>query len=230
MAGQVWSNCCRLPVRHSGFLWRPPVPLRLPELFLDRRDLSEAQEQHHRDHGGSQAPETKRSLLRKDVNEFDKLCGEGYPDARTIFHAAVAVDIWCLRRPRAGMPPRRTPLPPRLPPSGSRIVSPLAAPIGRRVRCAGRQGALWLGCAGSPAVPVLGAPLQRIHDFGHVAAAARYGLERADDASGLVRAAGGDQRSDRNAEPTSERRVLRVPSTRGGSGPLWAEIAPASCS
>src|SRR4029079_10735526 len=38
------------------------------------------------------APETKRSLLRKDVNEFDKLCGEGDPDARTIFHAALTPD------------------------------------------------------------------------------------------------------------------------------------------
>src|SRR6185312_8382259 len=36
----------------------------------------------------SVAPETKRTLLRKEVNEFDKLCGEGDPDARTIFHAA----------------------------------------------------------------------------------------------------------------------------------------------
>jgi hypothetical protein len=35
------------------------------------------------------APETKRSLLRKDVTEFDKLCGEGDPDARAIFQAAV---------------------------------------------------------------------------------------------------------------------------------------------
>jgi hypothetical protein len=35
------------------------------------------------------APETKRSLLKKDVAEFDKLCGEGDPDARAIFQAAV---------------------------------------------------------------------------------------------------------------------------------------------
>src|SRR5215813_8600234 len=35
------------------------------------------------------APETKRSLLKKDVTEFDKLCGEGDPDARAIFQAAV---------------------------------------------------------------------------------------------------------------------------------------------
>src|SRR5262245_5301342 len=34
-------------------------------------------------------PETKRSLLKKDVTEFDKLCGEGDPDARAIFQAAL---------------------------------------------------------------------------------------------------------------------------------------------
>jgi hypothetical protein len=28
-------------------------------------------------------------LLKKDVTEFDKLCGEGDPDARAIFQAAV---------------------------------------------------------------------------------------------------------------------------------------------
>src|ERR1700746_730363 len=36
------------------------------------------------------APETKRSLLKKDVTEFDKLCGEGDPDARAIFQAAMS--------------------------------------------------------------------------------------------------------------------------------------------
>ena len=35
------------------------------------------------------APETKRSLLKKDVTEFDKLCGEGDPDARAIFQTAI---------------------------------------------------------------------------------------------------------------------------------------------
>ena len=33
--------------------------------------------------------ETKRSLLRKDVAEFDKLCAEGDPDAKAIFHAVL---------------------------------------------------------------------------------------------------------------------------------------------
>jgi hypothetical protein len=35
-------------------------------------------------------PDTKRSLLKKDVTEFDKLCGEGDPDARAIFQAAMS--------------------------------------------------------------------------------------------------------------------------------------------
>ena len=153
----------------------------------------------------SVAPETKRTLLRKDVNEFDKLCGEGDPDARTIFHAAITPDH---PAPAATETANAT--------TADAGHGPAAAgaqpdPSSRRSQlqsgCAGRQGALWLGCAGSPAVRLLGAPFQRIHDFGHVAAAARYGLERADDAAGLVRAARGDQRSDQNAEPASERRV-----------------------
>src|SRR5215470_16610935 len=33
------------------------------------------------------APETKRSLLKKDVMECDKLCGEADPEARAIFQS-----------------------------------------------------------------------------------------------------------------------------------------------
>jgi hypothetical protein len=33
--------------------------------------------------------ETKRSLLKKEVAEFDKLCGDGDPEARAIFQAAM---------------------------------------------------------------------------------------------------------------------------------------------
>src|SRR4029450_3630766 len=35
-------------------------------------------------------PETKRSLLKKEVTEFDKLCGERDPEARVIVHAAMS--------------------------------------------------------------------------------------------------------------------------------------------
>ena len=37
----------------------------------------------------SVTPETKRSLLKKDVTDFDRLCGAGDPDARALFHAAL---------------------------------------------------------------------------------------------------------------------------------------------
>lgn len=36
------------------------------------------------------APDTKRSLLKKDVTEFDKLCGDADPQARVIFQAAMS--------------------------------------------------------------------------------------------------------------------------------------------
>src|SRR3984893_17953056 len=35
------------------------------------------------------AADTKRALLRKDITEFDKACGDGDPDARTVFLAAL---------------------------------------------------------------------------------------------------------------------------------------------
>src|SRR4029077_8896526 len=33
--------------------------------------------------------DAKRALLRKDIAEFDKTCGDGDPDARTVFQAAL---------------------------------------------------------------------------------------------------------------------------------------------
>ena len=35
------------------------------------------------------AADAKRTLLRKDIAEFDKSCGDGDPDARTVFQAAI---------------------------------------------------------------------------------------------------------------------------------------------
>jgi hypothetical protein len=35
------------------------------------------------------AADAKRALLRKDIAEFDKTCGDGDPDARTVFQAAL---------------------------------------------------------------------------------------------------------------------------------------------
>ena len=41
------------------------------------------------------AADAKRALLRKDIAEFDKTCGDGDPDARTVFQAA---SNWTLLR------------------------------------------------------------------------------------------------------------------------------------
>ena len=107
----------------------------------------------------SVAPETKRSLLRKDVNEFDKLCGEGDPDARTIFHAAVAVEHPAPAAAESGHATTADAAPPRLPPSRSRIC--LAARSSNRSACSVRRaprsimaGLRWV--AGSPG---LGCPI-----------------------------------------------------------------------
>ena len=35
------------------------------------------------------AADAKRALLRKDIAEFDKICGDSDPDARTVFHASL---------------------------------------------------------------------------------------------------------------------------------------------
>src|SRR5215831_17868986 len=82
------------------------------------------------------APETKRSLLKKDVTEFDKLCGEGDPDARAIFQAAVTEH-----------------------PGDAGHVSAAAAPAEAPSR---RQGALRLGRAQSPAGRFVGAAFRRL--------------------------------------------------------------------
>ena len=56
----------------------------------------------------SVTPETKRSLLKKDVTDFDRLCGAGDPDARALFHAA-------LDDPAHLAPPDATPATPATP-------------------------------------------------------------------------------------------------------------------
>ena len=84
----------------------------------------------------SVAPETKRTLLRKDVNEFDKLCGDGDPDARTIFHAAVTPEHPApCRRDRECRDGRCRPWHGCSRRAAGSGIPPLAAPVGGRVRC-----------------------------------------------------------------------------------------------
>src|SRR4029453_13309923 len=89
--GNTWSDCCRLPEPRLGFPQRPPGRFAGHQIYFStdvtcqklRNDIIGIMERNV-------PPETKRSLLKKEVVEFDKLCGEGDPDARTIFQAAMA--------------------------------------------------------------------------------------------------------------------------------------------
>ncbi len=138
------------------------------------------------------APETKRSLLKKDVAEFDKLCGEGDPDARAIFQAAVTEH------------PGDAAHAPAAAGAAHADASPSASrPPRSAFLVLGLQGALRLGRAQSPAVRFLGAAFQRLRDLRYVIAAARHHIVRENDAAGLVGTAGRQQRSDQAAEPAA---------------------------
>src|SRR5262249_35098153 len=91
------------------------------------------------------APETKRSLLKKDVAEFDKLCGESDPDARAIFQAAITEHPGDATLPRQRCPRTWT-----HPPSASRpprsAFLVLRAPRSTTVGSRSVVGRLVLGC------------------------------------------------------------------------------------
>jgi hypothetical protein len=176
------------------------------------------------------APETKRSLLRKDVNEFDKLCGEGDPDARTIFHAALTPDH---------------------PAPVAAETANAAADAGHGPAAAGAQPDSSRRSQLQSA-PVFGAPGVKEH-YGWVALGRRQsgawvphfnGYTISDTSlppSGTVLSAQimlpvwSEPQGTTNDQTKLQSRLpngacVRVLSTRGGTGRLWAEVAPASCS
>ena len=140
-------------------------------------------------------PETKRSLLKKEVTEFDKLCGEGDPEARVIFQAAMSEHPAEAHAPAAAGP---------APVSASSQRAQLASLAVLRARL---EGALRLGRAQSPRVGLVGTAFQWLRDLRYVVAASRHDLVRQNHAAGLVRAAGRRQRSDQAAKPAAVRRL-----------------------
>ena len=165
------------------------------------------------------APDTKRGLLKKDVTEFDKLCGEGDPDARAIFQAAMS------EHPTE--------------PAHAAAAGPV--PTG-----ASSQRAQ------TAAIGVFGAPGSKDR-YGWVALARRQsgsweahfsGYAISDTSlppAGTILSAKimlpvwSEPQAGANDQSKLQSRLLsgacvRVVSTRGGSGRLWAEVAPASCS
>jgi hypothetical protein len=168
-------------------------------------------------------PDTKRSLLKKDVTAFDKLCGEGDPDARAIFQAAMSEHpAQAAHATHAAAAP---------PPGATGASSPRAQ---------------------TAALGVFGAPGSKDR-YGWVALARRQSGSWEPHFSGYAisdtslppagtvlsakimlpvwsepQAGANDQSKLQSRLPRGA--CVRVLSTRGGSGRLWAEVAPASCS
>jgi hypothetical protein len=165
------------------------------------------------------APETKRSLLKKDVTEFDKFCGEGDPEARVIFQAAMSEHPAEAHAPAAAGP----------------------APVG-----ASSQRAQLASLA------VFGAPGSKEH-YGWVALSRRESGSWVPHFNGYAisdtslpppgtilsakimlpvwsepQAGANDQTKLQSRLPSGA--CVRVLATRSGTGRLWAEVAPASCS
>jgi hypothetical protein len=173
------------------------------------------------------APETKRSLLRKDVAEFDRVCGEHDPDARAIFQAALA--------------------------SADHTVITDAGHGSAETTSAHAGSASSVAHATQPAqVGIFGAPGSR-EQHGWVALSRRkadswiphfsgYDISESSlPPAGTVlsaklmlpvwsepQAGTNDQSKLQSRLPTGA--CVRVLATRGGVNRLWADVAPTSCS
>jgi hypothetical protein len=161
------------------------------------------------------APETKRSLLKKEVVEFDKLCGEGDPDARTIFQAAMAEHPAeaAHATAEAGVSPQR-------PQWASLDV--FGAPGSKErygwVAISRRQSGVWVPTFTGYAISETSLPPP-----GTILSAKTMLPVWAEPQPGP-----NDPSKMHSRLPSGA--CVRVLATRGGSGRLWAEVAPASCS
>ena len=165
------------------------------------------------------APDTKRSLLKKDVTEFDKLCGEGDPDARAIFQAAMSEHPTEPAHAAAAGPV----------PTGASSQRAQTAAIGvfgapgskdryGWVALARRQSGSWESHFSGYAISDTSLP-----PAGTVLSAKIMLPVWSEPQAGA-----NDQSKLQSRLPSGA--CVRVVSTRGGSGRLWAEVAPASCS
>ena len=144
------------------------------------------------------APETKRSLLKKDVTEFDKLCGEGDPDARAIFQTAITEHPGDAAHASAAAAPAH---------AGSSLQRQQTAPLAVFGAPGSKEHYGWLGRAQSPAGRFLGAAFRRLQHLRYVVAAARHHLVRENDAARLGGTAGRSERSDQAAEQAADGRL-----------------------
>jgi hypothetical protein len=160
------------------------------------------------------APETKRSLLKKDVTEFDKLCGEADPEARAIFEAAVAEHpVEAAHASASGASPQRAPW---------NSLGVFGAAGSKEhygwVAISRRQSGAWVPNFTGYAISETSLP-----PTGTVLSAKTMLPVWSEPQAGA-----NDPSKMHSRLPSGA--CVRVLATRGGSGRLWAEVAPASCS
>jgi hypothetical protein len=161
------------------------------------------------------APETKRSLLKKEVTEFDKLCGEADPEARAIFQAAVAE-----RPAEAAHTPASAGASPQRAPWDALIVFGTAGAKEHYgwVAISRRHSGAWVPNFTGYAISDTSLPPP-----GTILSAKTMLPVWSEPQSGA-----NDPSKMHSRLPSGA--CVRVLATRGGSGRLWAEVAPASCS
>jgi hypothetical protein len=197
------------------------------------------------------AAEAKHVLLRKDVTEFDKTCGESDPDARSIFQAALQdATAQANRAQRPGNAPAAAAVvqPKPVAPAAAAVAAaqpdPAAAtapsqglaPRKQPLTIFGAPGSSeqhgWVAISrkdkaeGSWVVNFTGYAISEtsLPPAGTVLSAQRNVPVWADLPAGMAQ----DQSKLQNRVPPGA--CVRVLATRGGPLRLWAEVAPASCS
>ena len=165
------------------------------------------------------APETKRSLLKKDVTEFDKLCGEGDPDARAIFQAAITEHPGdAAHAPAASSAHAEAPSQRQRPAALDVFGAPGSKEHYGWVALSRRQAGSWVPHFNGNSISDTSLPPP-----GTILSAKMMLRVWSEPQAGT-----NDPTKLQSRLPTGA--CVRVLATRGGSGRLWAEVAPASSS
>jgi hypothetical protein len=168
------------------------------------------------------ASDAKQALLRRDVAEFDKTCGDSDPDARTVFQAALQE-----HPPNSPVPDARVKIAAAdaqsltATPSPSVRPAPVFVAAGERygwIALSRRQAGAWISNFDGYAISETS-----LLPLGTVLIAQR----RLPVWTEPQLAGSNDPTKLQNMLPA--RACVRVLATRPGTGRLWAQVTPASC-
>jgi hypothetical protein len=168
------------------------------------------------------APEAKHTLLRKDIAEFDKTCGDGDPDARTVFQNAMQ-DLEHAGASRAGRPEVSSSAV-----AGAAMPSQHRQPVGI-FGTPGYTGPGWVALSRRQAKAwVINFSGYEISEGSLPPAGTILSAQHRMPVWQEVQAAANDPAKLHSALP--EGACVRVLAARPGPGRLWAQVAPSPCS